>query len=438
MIFDALNSLSAPELVARFGLLPISARLLVARRPLRNEADLTFLARLAPSDLARLRAFVGEPPPRAQPSDSPYVALVRGLGWSASLDAVFACHEEVALDREAKVGAALDRFAAAGVGRTTAERFHALPPLAKRRIALSPVIGERLFDGPADDFVTLRDAVYVESCVDRSEIPTLDRWSVTRDRMLVAGLPVPVPPAGPLLRYSPPERGVPWLAPRLDTELVLDLLGMSPPPTAAEGQALVDLFASSLREVDAMSEHAGALVRRVSRTWVVQRGAAWSAESEECWLGRAIWVEPMRRSETGGLAGGLLHEALHSLIYCIEAKHPLFRGGGKRPLGRARSGWSGRSLHLHAWVHACFVWYALVHHYERALERGVGAERQAAALLEEARRGFRGEEARATWRSVRPLLSEGVAAALDEVWGREEGLSAQAPRPPPVVESSSG
>jgi hypothetical protein len=60
-------------------------------------------------------------------------------------------------------------------------------------------------------------------------------------------------------------------------------------------------------------------------------------------------------------ADTFVHEAIHSLIYKLELAVPLYTDMAAALSVRAISPWSGRSLTVRSFVHACFVWYGLVH-----------------------------------------------------------------------------
>ena len=88
-----------------------------------------------------------------------------------------------------------------------------------------------------------------------------------------------------------------------------------------------------------------------------------------------VW-EPARLADT------LVHEAIHSVIYKLELAVPLFSDESAALSLNAVSPWSGRTLNLHSFVHACFVWYGLCRFWSLDTE-GVGA-----FFHERARKGF--------------------------------------------------
>lgn len=61
----------------------------------------------------------------------------------------------------------------------------------------------------------------------------------------------------------------------------------------------------------------------------------------------------------GSLASGLVHEAMHQVLYVLEWGGPFLVEDPDVREARARSEWTGRDLPLHSYIHACFIWYGL-------------------------------------------------------------------------------
>jgi hypothetical protein len=92
---------------------------------------------------------------------------------------------------------------------------------------------------------------------------------------------------------------------------------------------------------------------------IVPRSAAESGSSSTIsFPGRVVLDIPSKGLSCGEVAESLVHEALHSLLYKVEAHYEWFSeatGWSKR----LTSPWTGNSISLHAYAHACIVWYAL-------------------------------------------------------------------------------
>jgi hypothetical protein len=61
----------------------------------------------------------------------------------------------------------------------------------------------------------------------------------------------------------------------------------------------------------------------------------------------------------GAIAGGLVHEATHQVLYVLEWAGPFIVEDPDMRAVAVKSGWTGRDLALHSFIHACFVWYSL-------------------------------------------------------------------------------
>lgn len=82
--------------------------------------------------------------------------------------------------------------------------------------------------------------------------------------------------------------------------------------------------------------------------------------------GRTILINA-HRSEPERLCEALVHEAIHAFLSFIELSAPFMSVQGGTAL--VRSPWSGRELPPHAFVHACFVWFGLLHFWRHVAGR---------------------------------------------------------------------
>ncbi len=71
-------------------------------------------------------------------------------------------------------------------------------------------------------------------------------------------------------------------------------------------------------------------------------------------------------SSLGGLASGLVHEAMHQVLYILEWAGPFVVEDPDMRAARVKSEWTGRDLPLHSYIHACFIWYGLSTFWTRA------------------------------------------------------------------------
>ena len=87
---------------------------------------------------------------------------------------------------------------------------------------------------------------------------------------------------------------------------------------------------------------------------------------------------------TEKLLNSLVHESIHGLLYKIELAEPLYIV--RRDAWRLKlvSPWSGRTLYLHSFVHACFVWFGLFKFWQLASRSDLAWQ----CYLDKAQSGF--------------------------------------------------
>jgi hypothetical protein len=83
-------------------------------------------------------------------------------------------------------------------------------------------------------------------------------------------------------------------------------------------------------------------------------------------------------------SNSLVHEAIHSLIYKLELACDLYTDDAGAWKIEAVSPWTGRTLLVHSFVHACFVWFGLWKFWSLA----DGADPSVRKFMDKARSGF--------------------------------------------------
>jgi subtilisin family serine protease len=429
----ALNALSMEELTARFGVRPLTARMVVMKRPFSARAELDFLLRIAPDDHARLAGAAPldtESIARPTVADNPYLTLLRGLDWEQPLDEAYRRFGDYEAEQERRLEAAFTRFAGAGVGRAAKERLGALSPAQRAEIVGAPTIRHALFPERPTDLRTLLDGVDAAAFL-AGLLPVAPRvlWTASGGLGVPKGARASDIPASPSRFAWPGGEGM-YVAPRLPDGPILDfasregegraLLGRRFPYTEEEANAIAATFAQAWDEV-ARVPAARRLVSRVLRVLVLRRDPArpdrWGASSIESFTGQATHENVEAASAgSGSLADSLVHESIHTLIYGIETRVPFLDRTTYARGAEATSGWSGRTLHLHAFFHACFVWYGLWCFWDRVLLDGSPPPARFLRLRDEARKGFLGPTSRGEYRRLRPQLQPAAREALDTLW----------------------
>jgi hypothetical protein len=127
-------------------------------------------------------------------------------------------------------------------------------------------------------------------------------------------------------------------------------------------QELDDVYAKVAAAIDAINRRTpsfGRLLESSIRTISVEKYGSrgkFNSGSRSTFIGKVGLVNPHSATEAE-VCDALIHEATHSLLYTIELFEPLFTRRAAPPT--IKSPWTGKSLSLHAYTHACFVWYVL-------------------------------------------------------------------------------
>jgi hypothetical protein len=88
--------------------------------------------------------------------------------------------------------------------------------------------------------------------------------------------------------------------------------------------------------------------------------------------GRAFAGQAIFRNVSGQLATGallidlLIHESIHSYLYAVEQKQPWMRNIYHN--GTIQSPWTNNHIRIDSYLHACFVWFGLIHFWKYALD----------------------------------------------------------------------
>lgn len=133
---------------------------------------------------------------------------------------------------------------------------------------------------------------------------------------------------------------------------------------------------------------------------------SFSSGSSGQYVGRSVLANPhLAAIDVVEIAEGLVHEAIHSLLYMQEQQKSWVESNDLYgPTYRTTSPWTGNPLALRPYLQACFVWYGLLHFWSLALAKGTFNLERIKARITQATIGFLGN----------PLLEQ-VAAYEDEI-----------------------
>jgi HEXXH motif-containing protein len=197
--------------------------------------------------------------------------------------------------------------------------------------------------------------------------------------------------------------------------LTIDLSGRRVRPKARlrgdERARALDRLTKAYEGIRETSGVVSGFVNAFVKVFVIQKDrdapSLFVSGSDQLHIGRAVITNPhIQWVELPRVADAIVHEAIHSLLYMQVQSQPWGLqnySGEYEPM--VTSPWTGTRVLLSSYLHACFVWYGLIHFWALAIERNAFPTKGAAARLARATIGFLGE----------PLLAdldEATAAAV--------------------------
>jgi hypothetical protein len=319
--------------------------------------------------------------------------LTSVLRWDGATDEVVSLR--AAFEENIETTVASDAFAEA-IGPVVARALRALPPPRLKEVLRSPqfvaqVIRWRRYGIPLDAAFlgeTLLSELVLEGKV--SELP-VSLWSVRGDVKLV-------PEDGTVRHYQ-----TPWLIP---DRIAIDENSLQTFPYDGEGEKLLlpladsDAIAVRERLADCMDRLTAAVfpASRFTQTFLTQvslrfePGAPTKVNSSSFsqYIGLALFVNPhLPGVDLEKLTDSMVHESIHSMLFMLEELESPFLLDSTSAKLTVKSPWSGNVINLHAYLHACLVWYALFWLWQHAASTGKFSAERCAAFQEKARSGFR-------------------------------------------------
>lgn len=272
-----------------------------------------------------------------------------------------------------------------------------LSAAARQRLLAAPALCQAIRTG---DGAMLRQCILADYVLDAAPSEHLDAWSATGDVWLGAHPPPADSDPAPLREVAGRYYG-----PRLDGGLALDCSlpaatafprGGAERPDYLSGPALDDAVArieSALRMIVEVAPAASAAVARLVVNLVLRsdpdRPMALQSATSAAAMGRVLLVNAhVPEVPVAELAEALVHESVHIAVSLAELDTPLALGEAARGDVVVASPWTGARLPLHAFLHACLVWFALLRFWLRA-GTDSGAQTFAEMRCHDIRAGFR-------------------------------------------------
>lgn len=243
-----------------------------------------------------------------------------------------------------------------------------------------------------------------------------DRLVSTRDGRVLAVAPLPRLAGGVVLD--------------VDSDLPARLLTRFPEhvlvsPSPAEVSVTIEKLDDALGLLRAMSSLASELVLTTTQV-ICARSAPgdprFYTASDGTTLGVVHLVNThLPRKVASEIASELVREAIHQALFRWELRQPLL-ADPRRATAKVRSPWTGATLDLYAFLHACFVWYGVANLW-RLPTAPADAAITRQRLVSEA--GFT-REPLTCLHEHRAALSPALRAALAEMTRRITHLAAPA------------
>lgn len=254
-----------------------------------------------------------------------------------------------------------------GLAESITKRLSQAPKYTIARVLLSPSVSERLLWGvePAAGIARLLEiGQFLESCLGVEEHvqgshtgSLLPMWGALGDCVLRD--------AGEVFRWDPVGGRLPI---DLESPDVI-AVGSGPPPEVLgstplareEQRAALEALTEAHRLVRSGSASLRVLIDNCAKVVVMRKKQSnWFSSFSSCrFVGRITLVNPQIVDESM-IAEALVHEAIHAYLYMQEPT-PFWglNPGVCDEEGVVCSPWTGRSLSLTSYLHACFVWYGL-------------------------------------------------------------------------------
>lgn len=283
------------------------------------------------------------------------------LSWTGDTVLIDRLDEALAAETGAALEGRLDPSAKATLA--------ALPPRARQRLQRAPEVTRRLLfasPAPSDLATFLAEAIAVEGALaGGGSRPATPCWSALGDACL---LPDGTTAWWPQIegRAMVLDFGSPW-AQGIDLSGRLEHTATPRRQfTDDELQLVHGRVAATMATLGELSVMVSRFVDRATCVLVLQIDPASpthvASGTNGNYIGRSFVTNPQLEEGTlDCLAEGVVHEAIHGLLYRDSLRRPWVRGEAANEVPRLRSPWTGRSLTVRAYLEAACVWFGLAH-----------------------------------------------------------------------------
>ena len=328
----------------------------------------------------------------------------------------------------------IDRFVQAGVGGELQDLVASLPPSALERIILAPRSCNDLLYAPPTDLVYHLESARAEQCRSGDARPKDELWTAMGDQCFVPEQPNQAWSIYDVLdrRYpleesdiSAPliEGGIPvdFSSPHAKDRIKDDTQEFTP-LSAGEQATAVEKLNQAMRIIAKACPAAFNLILAYTRVIVVGNNPdspkLFSSSSTEMYTGRVVIINAHTEATSiDDLVDTLVHEAIHNILYIIEIEDPIIPKELQETADPTRipSPWTGNSLFLHPFCHACFVWLGMWSFWEYIGSNGLHpfSESVISYRVDRSSSGFRKAEMLTALGKAGPHLSP---SAKETMW----------------------
>ena len=206
------------------------------------------------------------------------------------------------------------------------------------------------------------------------------------------------------------------------------------PYGASDSELVCKRLRKALDELDTGLPECSAIVRGFTWVLVLRRETEEQDRFRSGTFDRYVGLVLLRNAHLDvatvpRLQDALVHESIHNLLFVCEAVTEPFWDDLGATERRITSPWTGASIALPSFLHACFVWYGLYHLWSRMLERqtlrAAAWEREAMDLRTRARAGFLKGRLDAVFEPNLDVLNSDV---VDTIVQRQDRITAEADR----------
>lgn len=138
--------------------------------------------------------------------------------------------------------------------------------------------------------------------------------------------------------------------------------------SAEEKAQVCEILNTCLRRIERVSVATADLIKQHIKVIIPLKAANRSetgSTSQPRFPGRVL-LRGVEHGLYGWLASALVHEAMHQVLYILEWACPFTVGDDEVKATMVKSGWTGRDLPPHSFIHACFIWYGVSNFWIRA------------------------------------------------------------------------